>query len=956
MIFEIASRLSMHHRGAFLSANCSCEEASGLTACLANAFCSGLFNFLMVFLRKLLSTNNHPHQQFAINLWCTWLESGFRFDEQQEVRMPSFAVRKPAEMMSNAHAFDFVQEEILAAIKSGFVVCAAIRPWSMGRLEQVFRCNSPLQVRPASQADLHQFLYHEVSRFVRPTARHRRSNIHSDDESESEDDDEHPSGLRFDFCSLDEFYLQDSSPQGAATAGQLFHRALSCLLAFESAALTIPGTERPLARTGGGEEGTAIRRWVASFVSNQDLFFHWVCRSTEQSSGASSKRSVWDFLARMFIASALCTVAVHLMLEQHRAELQGAPRKASKPNVTSVWSVMEMEFCVHRMIRKTLQESEKKMAWAVPRTISSTLHFGLARALQPHASTLLLLLHQAVASHSGPQEVSSKAPGNAVSGISFDEFVFVLNLFTQSDANADKQSSRYQRSTSDGQDNRAVLETLLLLYRELADCLRAQALQQLPPTSSRTNDGARLVDATHVPSMVFAVYTETMAMKVPVALRHLTAVGGSTGGAVILDGKAGDELLGRICAALGKTVVTLIQSSSAADVQQKLFVLLQTSCWSSVVVKSEHGSIESGNSFAALARALLGDIEFLLASGELTKWSMGAATLCKRLCDVPGALIDATARDELSGQAAQMLCDHAVHQVPLLRLLLAISFLSLPFQFADGDSDPVVDLLQNTLRACGYSFSFDHEEDSSPTIGGSLLAGSKRKRLRQSAGSSEMSDADSDADIFPSSRSGCVPHLVSSAAQNVALGAVITLTDRFASSLVGSLGWGNRPAKSTPSERRQMASVLVRVLDLLRRTIFSSRDLSWIMAKVLVQTLSIVEATLRIGNNCARMSDAKDDATASAHAVEVFDCATRCAAQSRRWIAWVKEASSDSSSKTRVRPRVLEGCMHSGAMTVSHCSNALDGCVPFQLSATALKVDIFLLKVPTKAQTLLKKV
>jgi len=48
--------------------------------------------------------------------------------------------------------------------------------------------------------------------------------------------------------------------------------------------------------------------------------------------------------------------------------------------------------------------------------------------------------------------------------------------------------------------------------------------------------------------------------------------------------------------------------------------------------------------------------------------------------------------------------------------------------------------------------------------------------------------------------------------------------------------------------------------------------------------------------------------------------------------------------------------MNSGAVTVSYCRNALHGFIPFQLSATALKVDIFLLKVPTKAQALLKKV
>lgn len=39
----------------------------------------------MVFLRKLLATGNRDYQQFALNMWCTYLEGGFEFDEQQEV-------------------------------------------------------------------------------------------------------------------------------------------------------------------------------------------------------------------------------------------------------------------------------------------------------------------------------------------------------------------------------------------------------------------------------------------------------------------------------------------------------------------------------------------------------------------------------------------------------------------------------------------------------------------------------------------------------------------------------------------------------------------------------------------------------------------------------------------------------------------------------------------------------
>lgn len=795
----------------------------------------------------------------------------------------------------------------MAAIKSGFMVCAAIRPWSMGRLEQVFRRSAPLQLRPASQVELHRFLYHEVGRFVQPTARHQRSNIHSDNESESEDEEGDPSGMHFDFCSLDEFYHQDSSPQGAATAGQLFRKALSCLLAFERAASSLSGADRPLSSSG-SEEGTAVRHWVAAFVSNQDLFFRWICRSAEQSSSASNKRSAWNFLARMLIGSALCTVTIDLMLEQHQAELQGLSPKTFIPTTISIWSVMEMEFCVNRMLRKAIQESEKKMAWSVPRAFSSTLQHGLMRALQPHGSTLLALVHQAVTSHSGLHDGSSESVSVSVSsgsGISFDAFVFVLDLFCHSDVDVDKQGgSTHHARAIDAHDSsdKVILETLLLLYRELADRILAQTSLLRLPTPSTTAHADRLLDVAQLPGMVFAVYTDTMALRVPVALRYLTGAAGSTGAAVILDGKAAEELLGRICAALGRTVATMVRSNiSIADVQQQLSVMLQASRWSSLIRRHEHVGSASGSSFVALARALLCDMEILMETSELTKWKMGAAMLCKRLCDVPGALTNIAARDELSGLATRIMCDHVVHHVPLLRLLLAISFLSLPFQFADGDVAPVVSLVRNVLRGCGFPLGSDCDESSSSARSSSLAVGSNRKRLRQPAGSSEMSDAGSDCDMLSPRQDDRVPRFVSPTAQSAALGAVIILADRLTSSVVSSLGWGRYPAKATPSQRRQMVWVLVPVLDTLRQTIFSSRDLSWIMSKVLLRTLSIVEATLRIGNKCARMSDAGDEETASAHAVKIFDCASRCATQSRTWIEWVKEASSDSSSKTRVR-------------------------------------------------------
>lgn len=46
----------------------------------------------MVFLRKLLSVANLHHQQFAIDLWCSWLEQGLLFDAQQEVRASYYSM------------------------------------------------------------------------------------------------------------------------------------------------------------------------------------------------------------------------------------------------------------------------------------------------------------------------------------------------------------------------------------------------------------------------------------------------------------------------------------------------------------------------------------------------------------------------------------------------------------------------------------------------------------------------------------------------------------------------------------------------------------------------------------------------------------------------------------------------------------------------------------------------
>lgn len=754
----------------------------------------------------------------------------------------------------------------MAAVKTAVQVCVMIRPWSMGRIENLFSCGRCTRLRDTGRQDLHQFLSQEVARFIRPM--HHQHVFCSGVGSETEDNDDEvrvPSDLHFEFCPLDDFYHHDSSPQGTARVGLLFQKSVASLLAFERASSALQN-ECNSTSTLKAEGGTELQRWIAAFVSDQDVFFRWICQGSIIQPNLSEKRSGWELLVRMFMGSALCTLTIESLLQEEK------DTDLTTSSTISLWSVIELEFCIHRMVQNVIRDGEKKKGWSVPRGFSSKFKLGLVDVLKPHTSKLLGLVHTAFC---GAQVRDSTGQPR----ISFDTLVFVLDMISDSHDNTETLAARSRKKKPIMLESRDIsVDTvlLLLLYREVAD----QVLSQAALARSSTEADS--------PKVVFAVYSDTFSLKVPSSHRYMINLGSQADGStVLLDVKAGDQVLGRVCAALARSISACTRDeSTTVKMQSQLGTLLKAKPWSDIAGVCEHG-----NSFMGLAQVLLSDISIIMQSNDMTKWKMGAGLLAKRLCEVPGVLADVSQRRLVEQLATQIMCEHVVHHLPLLRLLLGISLVSLYFQFSTGDIAGMTERLHSILRGCGFSINADGSCLSQGTP-----SGSKRRRLRQAqypTGSAE----DSESEAALALRDTSVPHFVSASAQSVALESLIIEVDRLVSTVTSYLQVKDTPA---PHQRLQRVQGLVAVLDVLRVSVYSGRDFSWVSTKVLSRALSIIESTLRIGTKCELLGEHKNHSTLSNCTVEIFDCAVLFTAQSRMWVFWLINAISDASSKTRV--------------------------------------------------------
>ncbi|EGZ17016.1 hypothetical protein PHYSODRAFT_502755 [Phytophthora sojae] len=504
----------------------------------------------MIFLRKLLSTGNRSHQQFAVDMWCTWLNHRLPFSEQQE-------------------------EEIVSALKNSMTACHDIQAWSFGRLEQIFQS-------------------------------HGKSFIGSYPKRLANEYDDEDSGLqRFRFDSLDSFYQQNSGVDGAASIGLIFQKVLSCLIGFEKAATRSKVSSEGVPIEGLGEKDGDIKQWLVDLASNWKYFFHWICQDSndllnQSAQGrACGKSAWWKLIARIYIGCAVCNVAIEMLMQQ-----QGI----------SVWSLMEVEFSLHRMIQKLAAQYTNEMETSLSKEHVKAVTFGLHRVLQPEKLQILTAIKSTLLESAGANVPAVDRP----SGMSFDAVLFTLDSCCSTLGDEGVYGSCLSRGSNAGGLSEAgsILEVLLSVFLNVRD-----RVLTAPDLANDNQD-----DQSTCRSQ-FSVFADSISVKLPVSARHLVAPAKTAKAVVLLDAKSGEEMLEHVCAAIGRTLEMMMKSTSTS------------SC-----------------NFVRLSHYFLGDVKKCVQLDGFTK--LGNA-VSSRWC-------------ALSSLAFDILCDNVVYNPRLLRLLLSI--------------------------------------------------------------------------------------------------------------------------------------------------------------------------------------------------------------------------------------------------------------------------------------------
>ncbi|TYZ57880.1 hypothetical protein PybrP1_004398 [[Pythium] brassicae (nom. inval.)] len=896
-----------------------------------------LYGFLMVFLRKLLSVSSLQHQQFAIDMWCSWLEHGLRFDALQE-------------------------EEIVSVLKNSLQVCPAVRGWTLGRLEQMFQAQL-IQLQRSSWEEFHRTLSSEVSQFIRPaTVRSvagRFDGVFEDgddndnDDDNDDDDDERwrsPS-RRFHVDSLDQFYRQNTSADGAAAVGLVFQKALSCLLSFERAAAQTSATSDWLLSL--PVLGADVLRWIAGFVSNRELFFHWISQRDSDDDGDSdpdassddadpktnrqrrfgakalTKKAMWHLLSRIGVGSALCSVAIEQVLRGERTSSE------------SMWSLLEVQLCLHRLLRKLVMMHGGAVidVKQVKEYLSSSF-YGISSVLDARSAQILAGV-SAELSREPSDSVSDDADthGVASAGLSFDSLLFVLDSCSNNAVGSCRSpvspapAHTYKQRAS--ADRVGVLRALLRLYAVV---------------HARVFAGGSAASVSE-PRPVFTVYSESLVLKFPKSLRHIVGSPKASRLAVLLDARAAEGLLVRVFAALGRVVDSVISIIGADETDCQVHAAM---------VEIGAFGVERGRQggLVALAAVLLRDLKRIIAQENLTKLKVTSAMLAKRLCDLSAEVASASQSRSrafasnllgLSAATYDILSEHVVFHTPLLRALLGIC-LSVHLGKSIGSVVALARKVEGFLLASGFkvallppasasakpkaakaelSFSSSSSSGSDSSSSEEELPAhpSQRRRLRQRSAAQPATVA---FDALHGSADSAnrvrefhpQPHLASSDAQSAALQALLALLDATQSTLFRTLSARDRHADA-PHQPSSVVTQYVRLSEHVLRALLDSTDASWVTARVLQKLLSVVEWSLRIGRLSVAGGTAASSNSSSKRArgasadwlVDVLDSSVRVGIQGRVWLGLFKESATESSTKTR-------------------------------LSATSLKIDVFLLDVP----------
>ncbi|KAG3103624.1 hypothetical protein PC121_g951 [Phytophthora cactorum] len=915
--------LSMQFHRSFDSA----REFFIIASRLATAY-KDLYNFLMVFLRKLLSTGNRLHQQFAVDMWCTWLDHRLPFNEQQE-------------------------EEIISALENSVTACHDIQAWSFGRLEQVFRCSGvsieepAILLRKSSWEELHRFFSQEVGKFIVPTALAVMEYGDEDDDADEYDDEE--AGLpRFQFSSLDAFYQQNASLDGAASTGLVFQKLLSCLIQFEKSASQSKSSSDGLLIEGLNENDSDIKQWLVDLVSNWKYFFHWICQDSDnllnQSTQVKSceKSAWWKLVARIYIGCGICNIAIEMLMWKRPGGDSGdrdtgirdvLPFRGDDCGI-SVWSLMEVEFSLHRMIQKLTSHYANEMETSLSKEYIRAASYGLHRGLQHEMLQLLTAIKNIL--QEAPASDSSQ-PGRP-NGMSFDAVLFTLDSCCSALSDEDSFGAFYPRDVEGDDLSEAghILEILLCVYTSVRD--RVVSVCDLSDTDGTDNDrnGGRDESTCR---LQFSLYADSVSAKFPTSARHLVAPGKNAKAVVLLDTKGGEEMLEHVCSAIGRMLDMMTKVLSLHSVHAQLGEVLDNISRSGQTQWLEVQGNGSNNNFGRLSRYFLRDVKECVQQDGLTKLSVSCASLSKRLWDIAAEIGGwngvCSESHVLSSFAYDVLCDNVVYNPRLLRLLLSIC---LPTHHALHIQKFVTleSKIEGIMHACGINSAEDEAASTNSSKGQRQRwpalkkkrpkneTPAHRKRLRQGLDASAAVNATADEDA--SLARDRIPHLQSHATQSIAILAVLAVLEQSQATLLSAI-----TAKSSNSEpcsfpHHQEILGYIRIHELVNKAISDDRVFSWGTRKVLLKILHLIELGLRIGkaSGVLRKGDEPELGLLNDTTSWIYESSVTSALTSRAWVEGIKDASQDHGTKAKV-------------------------------SATLLKMDIFFLQIPSTVQTWLKE-
>jgi hypothetical protein len=356
-----------------------------------------------------------------------------------------------------------------------------------------------------------------------------------------------------------------------------------------------------------------------------------------------------------------------------------------------------------------------------------------------------------------------------------------------------------------------------------------------------------------------------------------------------------------------------------------------------------------------IASRLLDDVKCVMDNDGFGKFRLAGVALVRKLVELLPTKSDSdrsenrgdTATSTVANAAYELLCDHVVHQPPLLRALLALSFPPAPVR----DADLVIDRAAAVLAACGFQ---DHavvdteEHGTEKTIAKKSSKRRKdgvplmrRRRLRQISDDDESDEGDGVEDggngntntttsVEENSNGQSIvcqvdapvpvnrqrqPRFTTAASQRAALTATLNVLESLHARTMPLLAALAR-VRSSSGDRVECntaaatASVLqaARIQSLVSSSVFASSDISWINTRTLAKLSSIVETAVRVGKQCCVSCRSpgypSDDDHQQQLFVQGFKASVAVSVRGRAWLALLRDAATQPSAKSKVRKPV----------------------------------------------------